>query len=131
MNDICKTIASMNSLKITGEVSNELIINAQSDLGLSFAVEYKKYLSEFGVASFEGHELTGISSIKRLDVVDVTKNNREHINDMVKDMYVVEEINIDGIVIWQDVTGCIYETCPGCEKPKPIYNSLVEYLESV
>lgn len=71
------------------------------------------------------------NSFERLDVVDVTKNNREHINDMVKDMYVVEEINIDGIVIWQDVTGRIYETCPGCEKPKPIYNSLVEYLESV
>ena len=42
---------------------------------------------------------------------------------------VVENIGIDGIVIWQDGAGKIYESSPN--KPaKQIANSLAEYLKT-
>lgn len=58
------------------------------------------------------------------------KKQREMIS-VPDDFYVLEEANIDGIVIWQDSNGIVYKTYPGCEKPKQIFQSFAEYLESV
>lgn len=133
MKRIYEAILSRNALVTKGEVPDERITSAQSDLGVLFSEEYIEYISKFGVASFEGHELTGISSIKRLDVVSVTKSNRQTLNNAVavNELYVIEEANIDGIVIWQDSNGFVYKTFPGYEKPIQINNSFAEYIESV
>ena len=44
------------------------------------------------------------------------------------DWYVVECLDIDGIVIWQDSKGAVYATTPNSE-PKKIANSLFEYIK--
>ena len=91
-------------------VTEDEIRVAEQTLGLSFAKEYRAYLQTFGLASFQGHELTGIIQSSRLSVVAQTvaeRNNNPHIPD---DMYVIEIANIDGIVIWQGSTGEIFET---------------------
>jgi len=62
-----------------------------------------------------------------LDVVLVTKEQRERFGQEVQSFYVVEEANIDGIVIWQNSDGDIYETAPNLI-PKKIANSLSEYV---
>ena len=122
MKRIYEAILSRNALVTKGEVPDEKITSAQSDLGVLFSEEY-----------IEGHELTGISSIKRLDVVSVTKSNRQTLNNAVavNELYVLEEADIDGIVIWQDSNGLVYKTFPGCEKPIQINNSFAEYIESM
>lgn len=109
--------------------SQEDINSAENTLSLKFSNEYKEYLSVFGFVSFDGKELTGICGISRLDVVNVTKNERSYNPDVPDDWYVIEELNIDGIVIWQSETGEVYQTSPN-SKPTKIYNSLSEYIKS-
>ncbi len=102
----------------------EEIKNAEAELNVRFSEEYKKYVLEFGAASFIGHELTGICTVKAYDVINVTKQAREEFPDGSNNRYVVEYTGVDNIYIWQDTKGYVY--C-GDEK---IYDSLVEYIEA-
>ena len=103
------------------------VIKAEEKLQLSFSAEYKRYLLKYGFATCYGHEITGICKAKRLNVVDVTIMEREYAGNISSDWYVIEQLNIDGIVIWQSSTGKIYRTAPNTE-PKKICNSLAEYI---
>ncbi|NBJ98967.1 cell wall assembly/cell proliferation coordinating protein, KNR4-like protein [bacterium 1xD8-48] len=123
--NILKEKDCFHSLK--GVTENEIRV-AEQALGLSFAKEYRTYLQTFGLASFQGHELTGIIKSPRLSVVVQTvaeRNNNPHISD---DMYVIEKANIDGIVIWQENTGEIFETIYD-SVPTLICKSFSEYIE--
>ena len=102
------------------------IEQAEKSLGLKFALDYKECLCEFGAISLGGHELTGFSADKSLDVVNVTQKNWQK-NNVEKNLYVIEEAHIDGVVIWQDENGTVYETTPNSEAKK-IANSLAEYI---
>ena len=108
--------------------TNEQINDAEQKLGVSFFEEYREYLYTFGVASFYGHELTGICASPRLNVIDVTLAERHIFPKIPKSWYVVEEANIDGIVIWQSDSGEVFQASPGVE-PVRLGGSLVEYLE--
>lgn len=108
-------------------VSTEKIEEAEKALGLKFAEDYKEYLTQYGVVSFGGHELTGICDESRLNVVNVTLENREKRPDIDKTLYVIEEANIDGIVIWQDVDGKIYQSGYK-ESAVKVYDSLLDYV---
>lgn len=106
--------------------SEEEIKMAEQALNLRFATDYRTYIDAFGVASFAGHELTGVCKSKRLSVVDVTLEERNN-NTVPDDWYVLEQANIDGIVIWQDSNGTVYQTVPGA-KAKKLCESLAEYI---
>ena len=93
---------------------------------MKFAKEYADYLQKYGVASFFGHELTGICSSNRLNVVDVTIEERQYTQGISQQLYVVEVTNFDDVVVWQDATGVIYRTAPG-EKTEKVAASLAEY----
>ena len=108
--------------------SDEEISRAENALGISFAKDYRKYLSAIGLACFDGHELTGLTKTARLDVVSVTMEKREQFGDFAMSLYVVEEANIDGIVIWQSSDGAVYEATPN-SKAKKIASSLSEYIQ--
>ena len=64
--NILKEKDCFHSLK--GVTENEIRV-AEQALGLSFSKEYRTYLQTFGLASFQGHELTGIIKSPRLSVV--------------------------------------------------------------
>ena len=100
---------------------------AEDNLQLFFSKDYQEYLGQIGLACFDGHELTGITDDERLDVISVTKEKRALFANIPLSWYVIEEANIDGIVIWQNAEGEIYQTSPGC-KPSKIANSLLEYI---
>lgn len=102
------------------------IEQAEKSLGLKFALDFKECLCEFGAVSFEGHEFTGFSTDKNLDVVMTTQNNRKKIS-VGKELYVIEEAHIDGIVIWQGSDGTVYQTMPN-SKCTPIAKNLLEYI---
>ena len=80
-----------------------------------------------GLACFAGHEFTGLTTTKRLNVVSVTKEQRSLFGEAVSAWYVIEEAHIDGIVIWQDAAGAVYQTMPNSQAEK-IADSLAEYL---
>lgn len=94
---------------------------AEQQLGLQFASDYREYLKQYSLIMYDGHELTGISKSKHVNVVDVTL---AHVPERKSpDMYVLEDLGIDGIIIWQNSKGEVYM---GNRK---ICNGLVEYIE--
>lgn len=107
-------------------IKEEEIKKAEKELGTIFSDEYKEILSEYGVISCFGHEITGICKFKRLNVVDVTLKERQN-NSNVENLYVLEKTNIDDIIIWQDSKGYVYQT-KASGKPIKICNSIIEYL---
>ena len=108
-------------------VSEKEITDAQNELSLSFAPDYKEYLEKFGVASYYGHELTGICPSPRLNVVDVTKRNKNLIDNIPSDWYVIEEANIDDIILWQASSGEVFQTKQGLAAK--VCDNLSEYIE--
>lgn len=102
--------------------------DAQKILGLLFSADYRSYLLAFGTMLCEGHELTGISSSARVDVVSVTQRARELEPQVPDDLYVIEDAAIDGILIWQDRKGTVWQTLPG-RCPERIADSLIDYLK--
>lgn len=119
-------LSQMRAFKSRKAATVEQIKDAESILGVTFADEYKEYLFVYGAASVFGHEFTGISSNSRISVVDVTLEERE-LNNVGDHLYVVEQTNIDGIVIWQDSKGNIYKSHPDSDV-KIICKSLSDYL---
>ena len=108
--------------------TSEQISKAENKLGLKFSNEYREYLTECGVASANGHEFTGVCKSSRLNVVDVTISERIRNPNIQTIYYVVEQINMDRIVVWQSNSGEVFITTPSMP-PIKLCNSLCEYLE--
>jgi hypothetical protein len=129
MSEIIKTIRELPSLlQLTGAAAVD-IAEAEKKLGLHFAEEYKAYLSEFGAISAAGTELTGIDEEEYINVVYVTKQGWDLNPQVSHDLYVVEDARIDGILVWQDSKGAIYQSAPHKAAQK-IFESLSYYLKS-
>jgi len=111
---------------LTG-VSMEQISDAENALELRFADDYREYLIAFGIASSDGHEFTGICNSKRMNVVDVTLAEKSITPGIPNDWYVLEEAVFDGIIIWQNSIGEVFQTQPGREAIK-IAGSICVYL---
>jgi hypothetical protein len=108
--------------------SEKQVETAEKELSLKFATDYKDYVNMMGAATFNGHELTGVCSSDRLNVVSVTKEERILAVEVPNDWYVLEQVHIDGIVIWQEMTGNIYRTVPN-GKTEKIARCIAEYCE--
>lgn len=114
-----------------GKKANETDINvAEKELDLFFSNDYKEYLLQYGLISYDNHELTGLCSSQRLNVVYATKEERKNNPHIPIDYYVIERTNIDGIVIWQSSNGEVFQTYPN-SNPEKIANSLSEYIQSI
>lgn len=130
MNTISDVIKNKPNLYFGKGVTEGEIDSAERDLNLSFSKEYKMYLLQYGLISYDNHELTGLCNSHRLNVVCVTKEERKIYPQIQSDMYVIEQTNIDGIVIWQSSNGDIFQTAPNTMLMK-IADSLAEYIQSI
>lgn len=128
MKSIVHEMQKLPRFRAASGASPEQIEEAERALGLQFADEYKAYLAAFGFASANGHELTGISKSPRLNVVEVTRAERVLNPTAPKDLYVIEQANIDGIVVWQCQVGEVFQTMPNMPIIR-LCGSLAEYLE--
>jgi hypothetical protein len=129
LSDLINKISSLRCFSKHNSVSEEQILSAENELGVRFAEDYRECLSEFGQFTVYGHEITGITNDKRLDVVSVTKEQRDYFKKLPDDMYVIDEAHIDGIIILQNTAGEIFVTKPNSTVQK-IAESLVVYLEN-
>lgn len=129
MSKIIEVINSLENLLALKSASVEDVENVEIELALPLAEEYKEYLLEFGVIMADDIELTGIAKSKNRDVVQVTKREWAANNKIKHNLYVVENLGIDGIIIWQDGSGKVYESRPNHGATK-IADSLAEYLGS-
>lgn len=126
--DILEVLKNLEDFYSLNGASREAVEMAESELGLLFDDDFKKYLLTYGLVSADGHEFTGIVNSKRLNVVDVTLKLRSKFPNLFTNAYVIEELNIDDIVIWQTSDGSIYESRPGLEFDK-IANSFGDYIK--
>lgn len=129
MKNITEVMQTLPDFYPASGASAKMINDAEKQLGVTFSKEYREYVKAFGDASANGHELTGISSNKRIDVVSVTIAERMRNQDIPENLYVVEQTRIDRIVVWQDARGSIYQTIPG-GKPEKIFETLWDYIAS-
>ncbi|WP_299667818.1 SMI1/KNR4 family protein [uncultured Psychromonas sp.] len=127
MTTIINTIQALPNLLTLKAASNTDITDAELQLRVSFSDEYKKYLSTFGAIMADGIELTGIAKSEHRSVVPVTRQEWELNNTVPHTMYVIESGGIDGVIIWQDASGAVYQTLPNT-LPKKIAKSLNEYI---
>ena len=127
---VLQAIKTLEDLRFTKPADEERVSAAERQLGLNFAVDYKAYVRTYGVISAKGIELTGLTEIKRLDVVSVTKRERETNPFFPGNMYVIENIGIDGVLFLQNSEGEIYKfEQSGAIQKK--FHSLEEYIKHV
>lgn len=124
---IIDVINSLEDLISTGGASKRDIVAAEQELSVSFSEEYKIFLAEFGSVLADDVEIVGIAKSKNRNVIEVTKREREHNKEIPHNLYVVENTGIEGIIIWQDKNGAIFQSSPN-KSPEIISNSLAEYL---
>lgn len=129
MSNIIETIESFKRKRFTGRVSSELIVNAEVELGISFAPEYKEVLMKYGSLCVKGEEFLGIDA-NNYDIVKATKEARKSDKNFSPDVYVVENTAIDGILIVQNNTGELLYYQPNNEL-RHLANSLNDYLLSL
>lgn len=129
MNNIKDIINNLESLHHQKGATELDIKKAEKELQLQFNTEYKNYVLFFGAISYANHEITGICSFPRLNVITVTKEEREFNPTIPNDYYVIEQTNIDGIVIWQSFDGSIFQSFSN-GTIKKICSSLSEYVLS-
>ena len=127
MKDIIEAIDSIEDVIHGKIVSESDVTKAELKLRLKFSKDYRCYVKTFGCMLIDGREFTGISKSKNYDVVSITKHHRKFNPDIPLDWYVIEQLNIDGIVIWQATSGEIYQTAPNTE-PKKICDTFAEYI---
>lgn len=129
MSKIIDVINGLKNLLPLKPATTEMIENIEIELALPLAEEYKEYLLKYGAIMADDVELTGVAKSKNRDVVQVTKREWASNSKIKHNLYVVENVGIEGIIIWQDGSGKIFESSPNNEA-KQIANSLAEYLES-
>lgn len=127
MSQIINVIKSLPDLLHLKPATKMSITDAELQLRVTFANDYKEYLSAFGAIMASGIELTGIAKAEHRNVVQVTLKERQLNSKIPHNMYVIEDTHIDGIVIWQDTNGNIYKSQPGAD-PQIISDSLVDYI---
>lgn len=131
MPDIILTIKKLPSMKsYAPPTSDEAIKNAEEKLSLKFAEDYKVYVSFFGAVWSDIITVSGIIDDEDFGVVNLTNKLRPFYPQIPLNFYVIEDVGIDGLVIWQDETGSIYQSIPNNE-PMRIYSNLSDYLEYV
>ncbi len=124
--ELINSLPDMLSLKPATEVQ---ITDAELQLRVRFAGEYKEYLAAFGAIMADGIELTGIAKSEHRNVVSLTQKERELNPKVPNTMYVVENTCVDGIMIWQDTEGVVYQTTPNTQ-PVKVASSLYEYISN-
>ena len=107
MENIIQVVKSLPDLLPLKPATAIQIAEAELQLGVSFADEYKEYLASFGAIIADGIELSGIANSEYRNVVSLTKKEWELNPKMPRTMYVVENTCVDGIIIWQDINGVI------------------------
>lgn len=129
MDKLISRIEQLQGLRFTGGVSSEDISDAETLLNLTFAEDYKLYLSKFGQIEAEGIELSGLSNKRLTSVVVLTQNERKMLSIPPKH-YVIENVGIDGLIYSQDATGIVYQLLPNRPIVK-VADSLLQYIESI
>lgn len=130
MEDIISILQGKEDLIAGKGCTDDEIVEAEKALGLHFAEDYKAYIKRYRIAAFDGHELTGLVTSARTNVVSVTQEEKKRNKLIPKNMYVVERTNVEEIIIWQTENGAVFYSLPDNE-PVMMNNSLAESYKNI
>jgi len=130
MENIISIIKKLPEMESFAPVNNETIKIVEEKLNVKFAEDYKEYLLTFGAVCSDIIGISGICDESYMNVLDLTLDAKSVNEQVPQNFYVIEDVGVDGLVIWQDETGAIYQSIPN-RPPENIYNTLSEYLEYV
>jgi hypothetical protein len=128
MNNLEQTVKNAPQVIYHKGVDSDHIKQAERELSLKFADDYIEYLSKYGQITFRGHEMTGLVSAKRINVVECTKFERESKDNFPSNMYIIEDTHFEGLIITQDSNGKVYELYQNGKRVL-IHDSLSEYIK--
>ena len=123
--ELTEYVALMPDMKNTGANTPLDVSLAENELGLSFADEYAHLLKTYGAVCVKGHDINGLTESEILSVIDMTRKAR--LNARIPDnMYVVENLGVEDIMILQNSAGEVFE----CRESSisRIADSLLDYL---
>ena len=127
MSNIVEKIKKIPSLYHAKGCSTRQIKEAQSILGLEFPEDYIDYVKAYGAISFYGTEWTGLNIDDYINVVEVTKQERNMNPDFPNDCFVIENQGIDGIITAVNEKGQVFYI--QYNKKEFLCDSLCEYLD--
>ena len=125
--DIITKIKKIDTLFHVKGCTEDDIKNAESILNLTFPEEYVSYVKEFGAISFYATEWTGLNVGERINVVNVTINERKLNPNFPDDCFVIENQGIDGIVTVANSKGEVFTV--RYDKIISLCDSIGEYLD--
>lgn len=125
--NLIQEIGNLEMLHSFHPADDSAVSAAEEALGLRFAEDYRACLRSFGTVLAKGIALTGLGGPGRLNVVTVTREQRSLRGDFPKDLYVLEDIGVDGVLFLQSEDGTVYGLRPG-GKAQRVAGSLLEYL---
>lgn len=125
--NILSIIEKLPEMQYFFSASEEDVFKAEKELNLVFADEYKKYLLAFGAVQSDIIAISGIIDDYDYNVVNLTKKLKLSNKNIPDNFYVIEDVGVDGLVIWQSSDGTIYQSIPN-SKPVKIFGSLSEFL---
>lgn len=131
--DIIEVVKNAEGFRPGESVTLEQVEQAQKELGVKFADDYIKYLLEFGNAFLISVDLLGIEDdpkFKYASVVYETLEEKECDPTAPADMYVIENLGIDGVLAWQHESGVVYYKYRYDEELQKAADSLAEYVEN-
>lgn len=127
MSNIVNKIKKIPNLYHSKGCTTTQIKDAQNKLEVEFSEEYIEYIKAYGAISFYGTEWTGLNIDSYLNVIEVTKQERELNNYFPRDCFVIENQGIDGLIIVSNQEGHIFGL--KYNKKELICESLSDYLE--
>ena len=108
MSKISDELKLVSGLEATKGANDEQILKAQNELAIKFSTDYIDYLREFGVVNFFGTEWQGLNGPEYLNVVKSTLEARETYPDFPVNMFILEDLGFDGILILLDTNGSVF-----------------------
>lgn len=99
---------------------------AQEQLQVNFPKEYEEYVRRFGTITFGSTEWLGLNTDSYLNVVSATLNKRKEDQKFPKDVIIIEDMGIDGILSVMNSNGEVFYYQAG--KMTRISKNLLEYV---
>lgn len=127
MSSIIEKIKKIEKLYHAKGCTFKQIKDAQSELGITFPEDYMNIVKEYGAISFYGTEWTGLNVDDYLNVVFVTKKEREMNSSFPSDCFVLENQGIDGLIVICNEAGEVFSL--QYSKIEKIHDSIASYLD--
>lgn len=127
MSSILEKISKIEKLYHAKGCTFKQIKEAQSELEITFPEEYMDIVKEYGAISFYGTEWTGLNVDDYLNVVSVTKQEREMNSSFPADCFVLENQGIDGLIVICNEAGEVFSL--QYSKVEKIHDSISSYLD--